>query len=448
MLREAPTTSIIPNTTVFPAGPTLNTVDNNLGQINFSASVFPPTTLSGTFTVATIRFRAKGAVTMTPVTFVRSGARLSDILMAGASLNPSLSNGGVSITNGLTLSGRVSLQDRGAPGDPRWSTQLFRTEFGVTTAGVTLFAAGSATPLFGFTATTDALGNFSIPVPGVTPGLYDILVKGSDTLANERFAVSLPSAAPINFGTLLVGDTNGDDVVNAADVSYMVPSFLKVLGDPAFRPYADVNKDGAVNGADVSTLVPNFLSAGPITVSAAAALQRAASAEAKAASATGASLSLVPAVRTGFVGGVMTMDIMANTGTGAPDTVQVDLNFDPNYVQVVNAAGSATTSIDLLNSTVLGNVYYNSVDNAAGHVDVCGDKLRGFAGRLVPSSDDPLQDKGARVGLPYDFRPQRRQEKRSVPGWLYDQPDPDQRKRDRRPSSAQIPAPLDPLSRE
>jgi hypothetical protein len=153
----------------------------------------------------------------------------------------------------------------------------------------------------------------------------------------------------------------------------MVPSFLKVLGDPAFRPYADVNKDGAINGADVSGLVPNFLNAGPITVS--AARQQAASAAAQAASATGASLSLAPADSLGHVTDVMTMDIMANTGTGAPDTVQVDLNFDPNYVVVLNAAGSAATSIDLLNSTALGNVYYNNVDNAAGHVDIAATNI-------------------------------------------------------------------------
>jgi hypothetical protein len=154
----------------------------------------------------------------------------------------------------------------------------------------------------------------------------------------------------------------------------MVPSFLKVFGDPAFRVYADVNKDGVVNGADVSALVPNFLVAGPAPVSGLAA-NRTSVAGPDAATVTGASLSLVSSTGLASAGGILTMDLDFDTGTGTADTVDAYLNFDPNYLQVVDAQGNPASAIEL--NTGMPAPTYNVVDNKAGQINFSATKLQG-----------------------------------------------------------------------
>ena len=118
-------TSIELNTAVF-GGATVNSVDNATGRINFSASKATAPFLSGAFTAATVRFRAKAAVGSTPVSFSRGNPRKSDLFRSGTSLLPSTAGGSVGISSALTLPSRVAIERRGSAGDPRWVTPLFR----------------------------------------------------------------------------------------------------------------------------------------------------------------------------------------------------------------------------------------------------------------------------------------------------------------------------------
>ncbi len=93
-----PATSIEANAEIF-SFITINSVDNSTGKINFSATQLG-SPLTGTFTVATIRFRAKPAIDTTDITFVRSGARHSDLYHGGAALDVSLTNG---VVTGMCL---------------------------------------------------------------------------------------------------------------------------------------------------------------------------------------------------------------------------------------------------------------------------------------------------------------------------------------------------------
>jgi hypothetical protein len=52
----------------------------------------------------------------------------------------------------------------------------------------------------------------------------------------------------------MVGDRNGDGVVNCADIDIVKASFGKSIGQPGFDPRADVNADGVVNIFDLSTV--------------------------------------------------------------------------------------------------------------------------------------------------------------------------------------------------
>jgi YVTN family beta-propeller protein/parallel beta-helix repeat protein len=264
----------------------------------------------------------------------------------------------------IALNGRVALEGRGLAGDSRWITELFRVNAGVTTGGVEVYRTGTSTLLGAFSATTDANGRFSTTLTDLGSGVYDIKVKGSDTLSTVKSGVSLPSGTETDFGTLLVGDCNGNDAVIGGDLSYMIPSFLLCTGETNYRVYADTNKNGCVNGADVSGLIPNFLKTGPLDEEGALAAQPV----------SGASLVLNPAVQTVGVGQVFTVDIMADTGTGFADTVDAYLDFDPAIMEVVNASGQPAASIEL-NAEVFTSATFNSANNTTGQISFSASKF-------------------------------------------------------------------------
>jgi hypothetical protein len=72
----------------------------------------------------------------------------------------------------------------------------------------------------------------------------------------------------VNFGTLLEGDANDDNCVNAPDFSILRTAFGKSQGQPGYDPRADFNQDGAVNAPDFSLLRTNFGRCGDIQVTA------------------------------------------------------------------------------------------------------------------------------------------------------------------------------------
>jgi hypothetical protein len=254
------------------------------------------------------------------------------------------------------LEGQVALEQRGLPGDPRWITPLYRDE-----GGIKIYEPGTDNLLGAYSATTDANGAFSVILNDLYSGVYDIRIKGADTLSVKKVAVTVPSTSAVDFGTLLVGDSTGNDVVNADDVSYMVPSFLRCTGNASYRIYADTNKSGCVNGLDVSALVPNFLRQGPVL----AGLQtRVARSDAAA-----ASLTLSPSAPQVIVNETFTIDIMANAGDGTVDTVQAYITFNPAYLKVVGASGQPATEIEL-NTAVFTAATWNVVDNAGGRIDL------------------------------------------------------------------------------
>lgn len=373
----APTTTIEPNTEVF-VNTTVNSVDNTAGKIDFSTTKLDGS-LGGVFTVATIRFLAEEAVDSTELTFVYSDARESDLYQGGESLDALTKNSTISIDSSrMVLNGHVSVERRGDQGDPRWITELYRVSEVTTTGGIEVYEANSLSPLGVFTATTNANGDFSADLVDIEPGTYDIHVKGSNTLSNRKVNVNIPASTSVDFGTLLVGDSNGDDVVNGADVSYMVPSFLLCSDEGEFRPYGDTNKDGCINGADVSGLVPNFLMSGPVLITESLSIGELLPSGVQLTN--GAKLSLSPADSSAQADDMFIMDITADTGAGSADTVDVYIDFDPSYLEVVDESGAPTTTIEL-NTSVFSNATFNMVHNATGQISLSatkfGDSLTG-----------------------------------------------------------------------
>ncbi len=252
------------------------------------------------------------------------------------------------------LYGRVALERRGVAGDARWVTPLYRVNaLSVITGGLRFYAAGTSNLVDVYTATTDANGFFTATMLGSLVGQYDIVAKGANTLGSKRLAISLPTTDVIDFGTLLVGDSSGDERINGADVSYMVPSFLQCTADGTFRPYGDTNADGCINGADVSALIPNFLKQGPITTS--LTLRPVADTSAMVGT-SNIALSRLPGVLQ--AGDVFTVAIQVSTGAASADTVDAYLNYD---AALLEATGTAA-----LNTAVFGSATLNTFDNGAG----------------------------------------------------------------------------------
>ncbi|MBV9791942.1 MAG: hypothetical protein JOZ51_27395, partial [Chloroflexi bacterium] len=230
---------------------------------------------------------------------------------------------------------------------------------------------GTQTLIGQYKATNDASNYFIATLTNLPIGTYDIQVKASNTLSNKRTNIDLSTPAEIDFGTLRVGDSNGNDNVNGADVSYMIPSFLLSSGDAGFLPYADTNNNGAINGADVSALVPNFLKSGPFVDG--AALTPTAQ-QARAQSATPPTIALSPTLSQIKLDEIVQIQAAVALGTSEADTVDLYLNFDPQLLEIVDAGGQPITSLTR-NTASFTSATYNKVDNQAGQINLSVSRL-------------------------------------------------------------------------
>lgn len=104
---------------------------------------------------------------------------------------------------------------------------------------------------------TDAMGHFQ--VCQLTPGTYDIVVKGYNTLANRLNGVEISTDGEVlNFGLLPAGDADNDNRVTMTDFSLLAAAYGACEGSAAFDLRADISGDGCVNLLDFSMLVSHF----------------------------------------------------------------------------------------------------------------------------------------------------------------------------------------------
>jgi hypothetical protein len=108
---------------------------------------------------------------------------------------------------------------------------------------------------------TDNQGDFSIDI---TPGTYNICVKSPRALSrrvnNVQFIAG--QVTEVNFGTLLEGDANNDDVIDINDFGLLSDAFGSVPSDANWDDRCDFNRDGVVNIYDYGLLADNFGLAG------------------------------------------------------------------------------------------------------------------------------------------------------------------------------------------
>ncbi len=355
----APATSVEINTSLLPVV-VVNSIDPAAGQVSVSASNMT-TTFTGKQTVATLRFKAKVPAQTAVMELVKSGSRISDVIRYGSSLRPTLENTSLTITGGVTLNGKVAIERLGSAGDSRWPIRLGRS-CDATKDGIFVYRAGTTELIYSGSAMTDASGTFSVQMNSITPGSYDIVVKGETHLAVKRSNVSLPTQAQLDFGTLKTGDTNGDNRINGGDVSYMIVSYLLQTGQANFRRCADVNRDNNVNGADVSFLIPNYLQEGVVMA------QSGVPGNLTSISLSSSSIRLVPQTSRLNVNQTIAVEVWAEITGQSADFIDLFLDFDPKVLQIVNASGQPVDSVGELATNV--EVVYNKVDRVNGQVNL------------------------------------------------------------------------------
>jgi Dockerin type I domain len=124
-------------------------------------------------------------------------------------------------------------------------------------------------------------GNYEIVLTGISDGSFELAVSAiagghqssqqveNGTITeggNAVFLIQLTTtngvpAQTVSPGVLLVGDLNGDQRVDCADLAIVKQSFGKKSGEPGFNAWADINDDGIVNVLDLQ-IVASHLPAG------------------------------------------------------------------------------------------------------------------------------------------------------------------------------------------
>ena len=89
----------------------------------------------------------------------------------------------------------------------------------------------------------------------------------TNSIGDGEYRLVLSGVAGLTANTYdfyrLMGDMNGDGLVNISDFSTLVGTFLRATNDPAYLGADDLNGDGAVNISDINLLVGNFLKTVP-----------------------------------------------------------------------------------------------------------------------------------------------------------------------------------------
>lgn len=243
--------STTPNTSLLDTV-VVSTFNNTLGEVDYAAgNLFPPTA-SGTFTILTVRLRAKAASGGASITFNTASPRQTAALIGGSSIVSVQTSGAtVAVSGGATVVGVVSING--------WMGSLA----GVPVR-VRIVPSSGGAAVHDASATLDVDGNFSIS--GITAGTYHVWVKHLTSLAGGAADAAIAAGAN-TIGSLALrgGDANNENVVNIQDFSILAGTFGRLSSDAAYDGRADFNGDTVVNITDFSLLAINFGQQGNLT---------------------------------------------------------------------------------------------------------------------------------------------------------------------------------------
>lgn len=159
-----------------------------------------------------------------------------------------------SLSFGPTLNIKINIEGRP---QGKQSTKAF--------VGIAPGATSSAQPKFllSFTVDFPDSGSFDgLSLAGLDrTSIYTAYIKGPSQIDSAATFSLGPAATSLNGGqpiTLLSGDLNDDNTINAADYSIAKALLGKKASDPEFNARVDFNQDGVINAFDLSYITKNL----------------------------------------------------------------------------------------------------------------------------------------------------------------------------------------------
>ena len=241
-----------------------NSADNISGTIDYVAGVALTESVTypdGTFTVATIQFKALAETDATSITFSADSPRGSSVDYAGGDITGTLRGATVGI-NPPMVEISVILQGSSRPDPEGWvvpiTLKFFSPEANVL----------SDSPLYEFNLTTDKAKADDTAIcqcTGVTPDTYDITTVSEHTLMNVRSGVAISAAYTlVDMCTLLEGNANDDNIINISDFGILAVSFMTLDGEEGYDAKADFERNGIIDIHDFGMLAVNFMKTSPV----------------------------------------------------------------------------------------------------------------------------------------------------------------------------------------
>lgn len=154
---------------------------------------------------------------------------------------------------------------------------------------------------------------------GVASGVYDITAWVPYHLVRRVTQFLRPGSNTVDFGTLVGGDANNDNTVNALDLSLLINDIY------TSNPRSDVDGNGIVNARDYNFVVDNYFMQGDELSTTQASVAQ---------SATGqvGRVWIDPASTAHSVGDAFTLQVMLDTGGAEVSAVNITLKFDPGVL--------------------------------------------------------------------------------------------------------------------
>jgi len=142
--------------------------------------------------------------------------------------------------------------------------------FSTTLADLGAVAGQTATVEFRTPGTTTVLWSTTVSLTGspmnleldplITPGTYDIALKGSHwgRVVSSNVSIGSSGASGVSFTAPINGDVNGDNTVNLTDFSQLSTAYGSSTGGSFWNAGADLNADGTINLVDFSILSRDY----------------------------------------------------------------------------------------------------------------------------------------------------------------------------------------------
>jgi len=363
-----PVTAVTPGTTLSTV--LQNAVDNSLGRVDYAARVpLGQAGVTGRVQVARLYFKSLAAtapLTPTLIEFSWSDPRRSDVVSGISSVLGNMSEARVQAIVPAIVQGQVALQGRPTPPSARWAISLT----------VELLNPTTGAALQTLATTTDNQGHFTLS--GLSAGVYSLRVKGMHTLANRRSSLTLGAGDnTVDMGTLLEGDTDNDNDVDANDASVVNVAFGSVPSSGNWDPRADLNGDGVVNATDMGLVAMNYGQTGDVELGSSVARRSvsAASLDVSVQAAGSVALNFVPNAIEKSPGDVFEVEVWLRAGSQPVDTVDLTIFFPGAVLSIVDQAGNPATRVQ--GNTAFSQELANSVQNGAGIIHYAATKTGG-----------------------------------------------------------------------